>query len=162
VHFEFTVTVPRDTQLVLCTINHGEITVAGTHGDFSVSNVNGRVELRDVRGSGTATTVNGPIDATLLDVPRSNALFRTVNGAIRVTWPSQLAADLRMKTSNGGLFTDFDVVPLMRTAVAAPSRHDGRFVYRSNDFASVRVGGGGPEITLETFNGDVYVLKTPR
>jgi hypothetical protein len=162
VNFDFTVTVPRDTELALCTINHGEITVAGTRGDFSVSNVNGRIELRDVRGSGTATTVNGAIDATLLEVPRSNALFKTVNGAIHVTWPAQLAADLRMKTFHGGLFTDFDVVPLAHTPAAAPSRRDGRFVYRSNDFASVRVGGGGPEITLETLNGDVYVLKAQR
>ena len=161
VHFDFTVTVPRDTQLVLCTINLGEVTVAGTRGDFSVSNVNGRIELRDVHGSGTATTVNGAIDATLLDVPRSNALFKTFNGDVHVTFPSQLAADLRMKTSSGGLFTDFDVVPLARTQ-AAPSRSDGRFVYRSNDFARVRVGGGGPEITLETFNGDVLVLKAQR
>jgi hypothetical protein len=162
VQYDFTVTVPRDVQLVLCTINHGEVTVDGTNGDFSVSNVNGRIELRDVRGSGSATTVNGAIDATLLAVPRSNALFKTVNGAIHVTWPADLAADLRMKTFNGGLFTDFDVVPLPRTAGPAPSRRDGRFVYRSNDFASVRVGGGGPEITLETLNGNVHVLKAQR
>jgi hypothetical protein len=162
VHFDFTVTVPRDTQLVLCTINHGDVTVQGTRGDFSVSNVNGSIELRDVHGSGTATTVNGPIEATLLEVPRSNSLFKTVNGGIQVTWPPQLAATLRMKTWHGDLLTDFDVVPLTREPAEAPSRRDGRFVYHSNDFASVRVGAGGPEITLETLNGDVHVLKARR
>jgi hypothetical protein len=41
-------------------------------------------------------------------------------------------------------------------------RRDGRFVYRSNQFTLVRAGGGGPELTFETFNGNVRVLRAAR
>jgi hypothetical protein len=45
---------------------------------------------------------------------------------------------------------------------ATAERLSGRFVYRSDGRARVRVGRGGPEIILETFNGDVRVVRAPR
>jgi len=33
------------------------------------------------------------------------------------------------------------------------------FVYRSNEFTTLRVGRGGPELTFDAFNGDVRVLR---
>jgi len=41
-------------------------------------------------------------------------------------------------------------------------RRDGGFVYRSDGSARVRAGGGGPAISLESFNGDVRVLRSAR
>ena len=161
VQLDFSVTVPANTRLVLCTINGDFIEARGTTGDFEISNVNGRIDIDNVRGSGSATTVNGPITATLLDVPRSDGVFRTVNGAITITWPAQLAADLRMKTFNGGLFTDFEVVP-MPSPQPAGTRRNGRLVFQANEFAHVRVGSGGPQLTFETLNGDVRVLRAAR
>src|SRR5262245_39449878 len=61
VRFDFTIRVPRDVQLRLCTINGGDLTVDGTRGDFQVDNVNGRIDMTGVAGSGRAHTVNGPI-----------------------------------------------------------------------------------------------------
>jgi hypothetical protein len=69
------------------------------------------------------------------------------------------AADLRMKTFNGGLYTDFDVQTLPTTALVKAERRDGMYVYRSTGFTTVRAGSGGPELTLDTLNGDVRVLK---
>jgi hypothetical protein len=39
------------------------------------------------------------------------------------------------------------------------SRQGGRFVYRSAGFTPVRIGAGGTEMTLQSFNGDVRVVK---
>ena len=61
VHFDFTIRVPRDVALRLCTINGGDVIVNGTRGDFDVDNVNGLIEMRGVAGSGSAHTVNGPV-----------------------------------------------------------------------------------------------------
>jgi hypothetical protein len=158
---DFSVRVPANTRLVLCTVNGELVDVQNTSGDFQISNVNGRIDLENVRGSGSATTVNGPITATLLDVPRSDGEFKTVNGGITITWPAQLAADFRMKTFNGGLYTDFDAVP-MPSPSSPMTRQGGRLVMRGNEFAHVRVGGGGPQLTLETLNGDVRVLRASR
>jgi hypothetical protein len=160
VRFDFTIKVPRDVVLRLCTINGGDLIVDGTRGDFNVSNVNGRIEMRDVAGSGRAHTVNGPVTVTLTANPKQASSFKTVNGNVDVTFLDGLAADLAMKTMHGGLFTDFDAQPLPSKVAAAGERRNGKFVYRANEFTRVRVGGGGPEIIFETLNGNVRARRT--
>ena len=127
-------------------------------GDFDVTNVNGPITLNGMHGSGRAATVNGALSAVFTQAPRETSIFRTVNGDVTVVFPPTLSADLKLKTFHGGLFTDFDVTPLPRLASASGDRRNGKFVYRSNQYTSVRAGRGGPELTLETLNGDVRVL----
>jgi len=158
VRFDFKIRVPRNTQIVLCTINEGEVTVKGMRADFNVRSVNGPIELTDMAGSGEATTVNGAVKASFVSAPRGDSLFRTINGDIVLSMPDAFAADLDMKTFSGGLYTDFDSKPRAIKAAAAPQRKDGKLVYETNPFATVRVGNGGPVLTLDTFNGDVRVL----
>jgi hypothetical protein len=159
VRFDFTIRVPRDAALRLCTINGGDVIVNGTRGDFDVSNVNGLIEMHDVAGSGRAHTVNGPVTVTFTANPRQSSSFKTVNGNVDVSFPAGLAADFAMKTFNGGLFTDFDAEPLANKVDSAGERSNGRFVYRRNEFTRVRVGSGGPEITFETLNGNVRARR---
>jgi hypothetical protein len=162
VTFDFTVRVPKNTQLRLCTINGGEVRVAGTIGNFDVDNVNGLIDMALVAGSGRATTVNGPVTVSFTANPSASSVFSTVNGNVDVTFQDGLSADLKMKTFNGGLFTDFDVQALPQTVAAAGERRNGRFVYRSNSFTQVRAGSGGPEHTFETLNGNVRALRATR
>jgi hypothetical protein len=159
VRFDFTIRVPRDAALRLCTINGGDVVVNGTRGDFDVSNVNGNIEMRDVAGSGRAHTVNGPVTVTFVTNPKQPSSFKTVNGNVDVSFPQGLAADFAMKTFNGGLFTDFDAQPLANRVAATGERRNGRFVYRANEFTRVRVGSGGPEIAFETLNGNVRARR---
>ena len=159
VRYDFTIRVPKNTRLDLCTINDGNIVVSGTRGDYSIRTINGRITMDDVGGSGEATTINGRVTATFANAPRSASRFKTLNGDVVLEMPAQLAADLRMKTFNGGLFTDFEVEPVQQPINVSMRRENGKFVYRSSGFTSVRAGGGGPELTLETMNGDVRVLR---
>jgi hypothetical protein len=158
VRFDFTIRVPRDVRLGLCTINGGDVIVNGTQGDFDVRNVDGLIDMRQVAGSGRAHTVNGPVSVTFTANPKQATSFKTVNGNVDVSFLEGLSADLSMKTFNGGLFTDFDVQPLPGTA-SAGERRNGRFVYRANEFTRVRVGSGGPHITFETLNGNVRARR---
>lgn len=157
VRVDFEVHVPKGTTLDVCGVNGGRVRVEGVEGRYTIRNVNGDLQLLGARGAGRASTVNGSIEATFAATPAAAAEFKTVNGRIDVTMPASLSADLRMKTMNGGLYTDFDTTPL--PALNATERRDGRRVYRADRFASVRVGQGGPELTLETLNGDVLVRK---
>jgi hypothetical protein len=160
VRFDFTIRVPRDAALRLCTINGGDVTVNGTRGDFDVTNVNGLIEMREVAGSGRAHTVNGPVTVTFTANPKQSSSFKTINGNVDVTFLDGLAADFAMKTMHGVLFTDFDAQPLANTVSAAGERRNGKFVYRAHEFTRVRVGGGGPEISFETLNGNVRARRT--
>lgn len=159
VRYDFTIRVPRNAALRLCTVNGGDLVVNATQGDFDVSNVNGLIEMRDVAGSGRAQTVNGPVTVTFTANPKQTSSFKTVNGNVDVSFPQGLDAEFAMKTMNGGLFTDFEAQPLPARVSAAGERRNGRFVYRANEFTRVRVGDGGPEITFETLNGNVRARR---
>lgn len=159
VQYDFTIRVPRDTSLQLCTVNNGDITAKGTRGNFAIRNVNGKITLTDMGGSGSVITVNGRVSASFAAAPQSDSQFKTINGDVVITVPgSVFNADLRMKSFNGGLFTDFETQPLTQTLVGE-ERGGGMKVFRSNSFTSVRVGNGGPVLTLDTLNGDVRVLR---
>jgi len=159
VRYDFTIKVPRDTRLVLCTINDGHLNVKGTRADFELRSVNGPIDMTDMGGSGEATTVNGAVKGWFTTPPRGDSVFRTVNGSIELTLPDSFAADLRMKTFNGGLYTDFDIQPLPATQTVVPDRKSGRTIYQANKYALVRIGRGGPQMTMDTLNGDVRVMR---
>jgi hypothetical protein len=158
VDVNFEMRVASDTRLMLCAINGGRIAVEGTAGDFDVRNVNGPVEMTGVAGSGSAQSVNGSVKVSFVASPKESSSFKTLNGDIVATFPGNLAADLRLKTLNGGLYTDFDVTVLSTSPTA--ERRNGGFVYRNTQFASVRVGNGGPGLTFEGLNGDIRVLRS--
>jgi hypothetical protein len=159
VRYDFTFRVPRDTRLVVCTINDGHVNVQGTRADFVLRSVNGPIDLADMGGSGEATTVNGAVKGSFAAAPRGDSVFRTINGSIVLTMPPSFAADLRMKTFNGGLYTDFDAQSLPGPQAIAAERKGDRTIYQSNAFARVRIGSGGPEMTMDTLNGDVRILR---
>jgi hypothetical protein len=158
VTFDFDVRVPRNTRLRLCTVNGGDVYVAGTAGDFDIDNVNGAITLSGVRGSGRAETVNGPVSAAFEANPKAASRFKSVNGDLDIVLPGNVSANLLMRTFNGGLFTDFEVT---RLPIPTPEvdRRNGMSVYRGW-FTGYRVGRGGPELTLDAFNGNIRVVSS--
>jgi hypothetical protein len=158
VQFDFTLRVPRRSNLTLKTVNDGDITVRDIDGAFDVSNVNGGVRLENIAGSGEAHTVNGPVVAAFVRAPAAACVFETVNGEVDLTFPAGLSAEFKFKTMNGEAFSDFAVSPLPVEPVVGRSRN-GRFVYKREGFTAVRVGRGGPEIRCQTLNGDILVRR---
>jgi DUF4097 and DUF4098 domain-containing protein YvlB len=159
VHYDFVLKVPRKAALTLKTVTGGDITVRGVEGDFLVTNVNGKIGLDGVVGSGEARTVNGPVRVGFSRNPKAACSFKTINGDVELTFRDGLAADLKVKTFNGEAFSDFEVKSLPLQA-EAPVTKNGRFTYKRNGFSRLRIGGGGPEITCDTLNGDILIKKS--
>ncbi|MFB0565728.1 MAG: DUF4097 domain-containing protein [Candidatus Aminicenantaceae bacterium] len=158
VNFDFKLKVPHKTSLYLRTVNKGAIRVENVEGDFEVRNVNGEIEMREIGGSGKAHTVNGKVTVIFSKNPESECSFRTVNGTLKTSFLKNLSADLRLKTFNGDVYSDFSVTHLP----ASPPIHKrfkGKYIYKSSRFFGVRVGKGGAEIKLDTFNGDIFISK---
>ena len=158
VHYDFEIKVPRNTDIYLKTINSGDIRVSGIEGDFNVRNVNGKITIDDIGGSGKAHTVNGRVKATFTRNPGEDCSFKTVNGDLDVYFRGGLSADFRLKTFNGDMYSDFPVEYLPLEA-AEPSRKGGKFVYKSSRFVGVRIAKGGPQIKMDTLNGDILINK---
>ena len=159
VKYDFELKVPFRTKLEICTVTDGDIEITNVAGDFDVSNVNGEIRMTGVDGSGDAHTVNGEVAVSFKKAPSGGCSFETVNGEITLGFPGTPSADFRIKTMNGEIYTDFDTVTLPAQAAEAGKREGGRFVFRSDRFFGVRTGKGGPEIKLETLNGDILIKK---
>jgi DUF4097 and DUF4098 domain-containing protein YvlB len=154
VKFDYNIEVPTGAELILKTVNGGEITVKGTGGTYDVRHVNGAITMENISGSGGVHSVNGPIKVSYSRNPSQPSKFNTVNGAIEVRLQSPLNADLRFKTLNGHIYSDFDVNALPAN-VGTTETKNGKFIYRSDRMQSGRVGTGGPELTFETVNGNI-------
>jgi len=155
VEYNFNIHVPRETVLQLRTVN-GSIRTDQTSGKFDISGVNGGVEMLEASGSGRVNMVNGRMEVSFRENPKAETEFHSVNGAIEATFPSNFAADLVLKTLNGQAYTDFEATAL---ANAFSQDRRGRFVYRPDRNARVRIGSGGPEVRFQTVNGDIRIKK---
>lgn len=156
VKYDFEVSVPAGARILLRTINEGEIVVRDTRGEFDVENVNGGIEMSGVSGSGRAYALNGKVKAAFSKNPEKESYFGSLNGDIDVYFRKGLSADLKMKTFNGNVYTDFEVVYLPASQMTG-SREGGRFVYKSDRYIGVRTGKGGPELKFDAFNGNINI-----
>lgn len=159
---DLTISVPRQTSLVLRSTNDGAITVSDVNGDIDVNNTNGPVMMDHVSGSVLAHALNGRIHVTFDRVSAKPMAFSSLNGAIDVTFPPDLKANFTIRNDRGDVFSDFDVqLTAGQNQVVQDDRKDGG-VYRVKIDRTIHanVGGGGPEIQFTNMNGNIYIRKT--
>lgn len=172
---DLAVLVPAGASLFLSTVTDGDIVVRDLQaGEIEIENTNGEVRLEKVSGPVTVHALNGDIDATLarLDARKASS-FSTFNGDIDVTLPADVKADVRIKSDNGEIFTDFDLQMGARTERRAGDEGDAADRPRARKYSkgtkgrafgfesamTGTLGGGGPVLRFETFNGNVYIRK---
>jgi hypothetical protein len=158
-HVDLDIQVPVQTNVNLRTVNSGQIRVSGLAGELDVNNVNGGVTLENVSGTVLAHALNGEVKVTLDQVtPDKPMSFSTLNGNIDVTFPPDIKANVKMKSENGEMYTDFDIA-----TKAAPSpqaeRSEGKYKIRFDRAVYGSINGGGPEMQFTTLNGKIYIRK---
>ncbi|HEV8629499.1 MAG TPA: DUF4097 family beta strand repeat-containing protein [Thermoanaerobaculia bacterium] len=152
--------VPRQTSVALSTVNDGDIHVEGLEGTLELSNVNGEITAKGVAGSVVAHTTNGDVKVTMTRVdPKAALAFASFNGDVDVSLPASFRGDLRIRSDNGKIYTDFDVQLSDQPARVEQKRNGGRYRLEVEQEVRGTIGGGGPEIQLRTFNGDIYLRK---
>ncbi|MFA9452773.1 MAG: DUF4097 domain-containing protein [Candidatus Aminicenantaceae bacterium] len=159
VHYDFDIKVPQRIDISLKTVTEGDIVVNGVEGDFDVRNVNGKVTMTEMTGSGRAHTVNGAVKVVFRRNPNENCSFKTVNGDLDVYFTDNLSADFQLKTFHGDMLSDFPVKYLPLKSAPQGERKSGKYVYKGNRFVGVQTGRGGPEMTMDTLNGDILIHK---
>lgn len=155
------ITVPVASALVLSTVNGGEVAVDGVEGELELHNTNGAIRVAGARGPVSASTVNGKVEVAF----RANAIaaapmaFSTLNGDVEVTMPAALKADIRMRSVNGEIYSDFDIAITQGEPEIEEKRSGGKYRYVLSREMRGKVGGGGPELLLKTFNGDIVLRR---
>ena len=160
---DLTIHVPLQTSLRLSTMSGGRIEVENVSGEIEAQNMNGAVTLTNVSGSVVANSMNGRVTVSLDRVtPNKTMSFSTMNGPIDVTLPADMKANLRLRTDNGDIFTDFDV-KLQGSSnppvVDDQRRNGGRYRVRVDRTLYGTINGGGPEIRFTTYNGTITIHK---
>jgi hypothetical protein len=155
------VRVPRRTSVRANLVNGGDVEIIGVAGEHELGNVNGDVIATDISGSAVLNATNGDVRATFTAVDGTKQMsFTSFNGDVDVTLPANLAADLIVASQQGDVYTDFDVrsqddpATIERNADAR-----GGYRVRMRQQNRYTIGGGGADIQLRTFNGDVMIRK---
>jgi hypothetical protein len=159
---DLVITVPRHSSLQLKTMNDGSIEVDQVDGEIDADALNGKITLRNVSGSVLAHALNGEILATLDQVDPSKPMaFSTLNGDIDVTLPDNVHANVRMKTDNGEIYSDFDVRLGSGPQITSDSgqRHDGAYRFHMDRTLRGTINGGGPEYKFTSLNGQIFIRK---
>jgi DUF4097 and DUF4098 domain-containing protein YvlB len=153
--------VPMKTNLTLSVVNGGGITIDNVEGELEIDNVNGGITLANVSGSVVAHAVNGRVIATLARAtPNAPMAFTSLNGDVDVTLPPMIKANVRLRSDQGDVFTDFDVRVTNSTEARQRAERNGRTVRIDINRAIYgTVNGGGADLEMRTFNGNVYVRK---
>ena len=149
------VTLKGHTGDVTADTDNGKLHIRDVTGNVNAGNSNGKITIRNVTGEVWATssngdivvedawavrkvkTSNGDIDIEFSSITADVITIKTRNGDIKVSVPADINATVEMRTSNGDLdFHGFNIQM--------------KGVYYSGD-----LGSGGPEISVETHNGDI-------
>ena len=104
---EFDIQVPRNTNLILRTEAGGDISVTGIDGDIDIQSMNGEVNLSEISSSAVVNTMNGEIHAEFRKAPVKPVSLSSMNGEIDLRLPGDSKANLRMRTHNGSIRTNF-------------------------------------------------------
>jgi hypothetical protein len=152
--------IPSGADIEVSTYNDGDLMITNVQGEVELTNYNGEITALNISGSVVATTFNGEIKVTFDKVADGSPMsFSTYNGDIDLTFPSTLKATLKMKTEQGEIFTGFDVKLTSTGPVQQKNKDSGVYRVTIDDWKRAEINGGGPEITLKNYNGDIYVRK---
>jgi hypothetical protein len=159
---DLVIQVPVTSSLEIQSSMDGAVVVEGVSGEIDINNINGPVTLTNVSGNALVHTVNGDITVALARVAADKPLsFSTMNGDIDVTLPAEVKANLKMKSEQGEIYSDFDINMTRQPARSEASDKSDQGKYRITFDKSLYglINGGGQEIGFNTFSGDIYIRK---
>lgn len=141
------ITVPETISLQLKSVS-GPIRVDGVHGEVDASCTNGSLQLENISGTLVADTTNGSLHASMDRVDPSKPIsFSSLNGSLDVTLPADLRANVKVRTVNGSVWTDFEV------------RMQGGLNVRRGGAMTGTINGGGVDASFSTLNGRISIRK---
>lgn len=152
--------VPQQMDMKIGTYNAGDIEVKNVAGDISLKSFNGSITALDISGSLVVNTYAGDLKASFKSVkPDTPLSFTTYAGDIDLTFPANIKANFKMHTEMGEVYTGFDMnlsQPEIKT-----EKNKGGVLQRTfvDEWITGKVNGGGPEITMKNFTGDLYIRK---
>ncbi len=154
---DYVIKVPRLVNILVSTVNQGDLKVENLAGSIVANNVNGGITLVGISREAYANTINGDVDVTYTKNPQNACRFYTLNGDINAWFQKGLAANMSFESFNGELFTNVAHLESLPVMVEKSETKKGtKYKVNGNRF---KIGEGGVVLDFETFNGNVYVKE---
>lgn len=117
---DFRLTVPRNTSVIVQNAWGGDITCRDLSGDIEINCMHGEIKLEEVSGGIVAGTMHGEIRASIRELREGKPLsFTTMNGEVQIRVPENTKANVRLRTQNGAVLTDFEESALVTKTESA-------------------------------------------
>jgi hypothetical protein len=154
------VEVPSGFDLDIHTYNDGDLMISNIQGELALTNYNGEITALNISGTAVATTYNGDIKITFDKITDNTPMaYSTYNGDIDLTMPATTKATFKMKTEQGEIYTGFDMEITSSGPVQKKDTKSGTFKIVIDDWKKGNINGGGAEMTMKNYNGDIYIRK---
>lgn len=148
----FTVRVPAGVRFTARTVD-GDIEANGLRGPVDAASVSGNVRVATT-GTARAATVSGNVDATFGETDGEDMEFASVSGNVIVRLAGDVGAEVEANTLAGRIESDFD----LRTR-GEDDDDRGGFNIQIGSHASGTIGGGGPELSVNTVSGNIRLVR---
>lgn len=164
---DLTIHVPTNTALKVIGVTEGDITIGNLAGEIEIETTNGNVILTKIAGPVAAYSENGNVRASFVRVDAEKPIsLSSLNGDIALELPGDVRATLRMQTEKGKVGSDFDMqfrasVQPKLEQVREPAGRGVRLKYHVKVERSLNatLNGGGTEIYLRSFKGDINIHR---
>jgi hypothetical protein len=154
---DFTVRVPAGVRFAAATVD-GDIRAEGLRSDVNAATVSGNVRVATT-GTARAATVSGNVDATFGQADSEGMEFASVSGNVIVRLAGNVGAEVRAHTLSGNIESDFEGVRVRGGGADDDGDDDGGFHVEIGKQARGTVGGGGPELNMNTVSGNIRLLR---
>lgn len=154
----FLIKVPENFSLDLRATNNGNINVEGVRGEMEISNLNGAITLTNIGGSVIADALNKDIVVTFTKgYEKSPMAFTSLNGDLDITFPNNLAANIKAKTDQGEIYTDYEMKMTRDVSKDEKKSSSGVYKVTVDKWVTGTINGGGAELLFKTMNGDIMI-----
>lgn len=152
--------IPSGMDLDVSTYNDGDLIITNVQGEVELKNYNGEITALNISGSVVATTYNGDIKVTFDKVLDGTPMsYSTYNGDVDLSFPAATKATFKMKTERGDIYTGFDMNIISSGPVKQQDTKSGTYKLKIDEWKRGDINGGGSEITMKNYNGDIYIRK---
>ncbi|WP_238749000.1 DUF4097 family beta strand repeat-containing protein [Neolewinella maritima] len=168
-----TVHVPNTASVSVEQSTHrgNDLSVRDFTGELDVSMMYNDVKLKNVRGPTAVSAVYGDVVGTWDAVPTQEIRLHSSYSDVDITLPAATKADVRLSTSYGNMYTDFDIqIKSNMTTAGADDRDRDRERLRDDEECNCEeaghsgqltgtINGGGPLLSLTATYDNLYIRK---
>jgi hypothetical protein len=152
--------VPSGFDLQVDTYNNGELMISNIQGSCELTNYNDEITALNISGSVVATTYNGGIKVTFDKVTEGTPMsFTTYNGDIETIFPPTIKNSFKVKTEQGDVYSNFDIEFKSTGPIQKKDTKPGVYKVVVDEWKRGDINGGGAEITMRNYNGDIIIRK---